>query len=60
MGNEKEVCRKCGHSKEKVAGFYKVVGKPPWRDDIYVCDVCYKKMMESKSAPLYGKAEKIK
>ena len=40
MGDMKEVCRFCGRRKENAKGFYKTVGKPPFCDMIYFCDVC--------------------
>lgn len=57
---EKDCCRKCGHAKTAVSSFFEVIGKPPWRDNIYICGECLDKLKKSKTWPLYGKVTKLK
>lgn len=56
----KELCRYCGVDAEHSKKFYKTLGKPPWWDEIYICDKCLETLKKRSKWIKNRKLEVIK
>lgn len=55
-----QVCHGCGKSKDQSKKFYKTIGKPPWMDEIYICDGCLEILKKRSKWIKNRKLEEIK